>query len=1169
MRLLNLDLMAFGPFTGTRLDLSAGSEGLHLIYGPNEAGKSAALRALHALLYGIPERTTDNFLHENARLRIGATVRHSDRSELAVVRRKGRKDTLLDPDGHAIDDALLRKHLSGVTAEVFSTMFGINHDVLLRGGAELVAGQGEVAHSLYAAALGIVNLRQVLKELDDEAGAIFKPRGSTQTINVLLAQHKQLKAAAAELSLPARDWQAITDRVEQASREGTALGDDLKRLGAEKARLERLRQVIPVIAERKNWLSELAAMGEVILLPPESREARLSARRILADAESRSTRARQDLVEITAKIDKLQIPEGLLAEKDAIDELHERLGSHRKAQQDKPRLAAGRDELLKEVQNILRELAGDASLDQVASYRLPVSKTARIQRLGSRYEKVCGELDRAARQRKDIAGQLANAERALQQGAEPRDAAGLKAAAKRSRRKGDLDALLADARSRAQRARAQAEADLRALPLWTGSLDQLRGIRVPVPETVDRHEASIAQVEAARAAAEARAREAREQADALRRRIDGMQAGGDVPTNAQLDAARARRETAWRLVRRAWMNSENVDDDARQLDPERDLSAAYENTVRHADHVADRLRSEADRVAELEQLQASLLECDRKCAILDAELAAASAGIEQARGEWREAWRDARIEPLPPKEMRSWLQRREKIAARAATVAEAEAEADKLAASISDERARLGACLQQLGEPPAADNELLADLLDRCDELVAGVEAAARGREKLAEKAADLSQRHATAAAEHEAAQAAFAEWRTEWSEHVSILRLLPDADPAEAAAVIDRIQKLVARFDEAQKLLVRIEGMEHDAGQFAKDAAAVAERVAPDVASLPVEQAVSELSRRLAAALANAATLEQLEQRRAEKHEALRQAEHDIAGASAAIHDLCRRASCESIDDLASVEDRSARALLLGDKIERANEQIARSSGGAAIDDFIREAEQIDADALPGQIDALDRQIDELGRQLRQVNQSIGAEREKLRAMDGSAKAAEALEAAQACVAGIRRNAERYAHLKIAAAVLERAIERYRQANQAPILTRASQIFSKLTCGAFAGLRTDYDEGDRPVIEGVRASGQAVPVHGMSDGTRDQLYLALRLASLERHVQSAEPMPFIVDDVLINFDDARSEATLEVLAELSRSTQIIFFTHHARLVELARRAVPPDTLHVQNLPAP
>jgi uncharacterized protein YhaN len=160
----------------------------------------------------------------------------------------------------------------------------------------------------------------------------------------------------------------------------------------------------------------------------------------------------------------------------------------------------------------------------------------------------------------------------------------------------------------------------------------------------------------------------------------------------------------------------------------------------------------------------------------------------------------------------------------------------------------------------------------------------------------------------------------------------------------------------------------------------------------------------------------------------------------------------------------------------------------------------------------------------------------------------------------------ERFARIKVAAAVLAREIERYRQENQGPILTRASALFARLTLGSFSGLKTDYGDKDEPILLGVRASGGDVKVAEMSDGTRDQLYLALYLATLERFARGGDPMPLIVDDVLIHFDDDRARAALEVLGELSEHTQVLFFTHHARLVELAREAIPGEKLFVREL---
>src|SRR3954451_23513544 len=99
MKILELGLLAFGPFTDVVLDLSGGREGLHLVYGPNEAGKSSALRALRQALFGIPAQSADDLRHTYSKLRIGMRLRSGDGRELAFIRRNGTKNTLLASDG--------------------------------------------------------------------------------------------------------------------------------------------------------------------------------------------------------------------------------------------------------------------------------------------------------------------------------------------------------------------------------------------------------------------------------------------------------------------------------------------------------------------------------------------------------------------------------------------------------------------------------------------------------------------------------------------------------------------------------------------------------------------------------------------------------------------------------------------------------------------------------------------------------------------------------------------------------------------------------------------------------------------------------------------------------------------------------------------------------------
>ena len=95
----------------------------------------------------------------------------------------------------------------------------------------------------------------------------------------------------------------------------------------------------------------------------------------------------------------------------------------------------------------------------------------------------------------------------------------------------------------------------------------------------------------------------------------------------------------------------------------------------------------------------------------------------------------------------------------------------------------------------------------------------------------------------------------------------------------------------------------------------------------------------------------------------------------------------------------------------------------------------------------------------------------------------------------------------------------------------------------------------------GVLPDDREVPVAGMSAGQRHQLFLALRLASLERHFESGEPMPLVLDDLLVQLDDTSARAALMILSEIARTTQVLFFTHHDHLLEMAREAVPADLL--------
>jgi len=247
--------------------------------------------------------------------------------------------------------------------------------------------------------------------------------------------------------------------------------------------------------------------------------------------------------------------------------------------------------------------------------------------------------------------------------------------------------------------------------------------------------------------------------------------------------------------------------------------------------------------------------------------------------------------------------------------------------------------------------------------------------------------------------------------------------------------------------------------------------------------------------------------------------------------------------------------------------ERLRGLSAGAAVDEFVAEAALVVADTIDPELEELETEMKNLEEERSSLDQNIGIEKTRLEEMDGSARAADLAEDAERLLGGLETDVETYARLKIASAILAGTVEQYREKHQGPLISRASALFSQMTLGAFSRLRAEYDSKGNPVLVGIRpASGEQIGVGGMSDGTADQLYLALRLASLEQYLGRNEPLPFIVDDILLRFDDDRSTATLKVLAELSQQTQVIFFTHHRHLVELAQNSLGPEVLRQHEL---
>ena len=119
-------------------------------------------------------------------------------------------------------------------------------------------------------------------------------------------------------------------------------------------------------------------------------------------------------------------------------------------------------------------------------------------------------------------------------------------------------------------------------------------------------------------------------------------------------------------------------------------------------------------------------------------------------------------------------------------------------------------------------------------------------------------------------------------------------------------------------------------------------------------------------------------------------------------------------------------------------------------------------------------------------------------------------------------------------------------------MLRRAGEYLAHITEGRYSRVVT-AEEGDREIFK-LRGDGHQHAVSldgGVSTGTREQAYLALRLAAVDELDTGGERLPVFVDEVFVNWDEDRRSRGIELMARLAEERQVFVFTCHSD-VELA-----------------
>jgi uncharacterized protein YhaN len=154
----------------------------------------------------------------------------------------------------------------------------------------------------------------------------------------------------------------------------------------------------------------------------------------------------------------------------------------------------------------------------------------------------------------------------------------------------------------------------------------------------------------------------------------------------------------------------------------------------------------------------------------------------------------------------------------------------------------------------------------------------------------------------------------------------------------------------------------------------------------------------------------------------------------------------------------------------------------------------------------------------------------------------------------------ERWRVLAVACKVLDHIRSTYENQRQPETLREASGYLERLTQGRYQRVWTPLGENTLRVDD---ADGRSLPVENLSRGTREQLFLSLRMALAAGYAQRGAAMPLVLDDVLVNFDTDRASAAAAALRDFAAAGhQLLVFTCHQHISNIfASLSVPVGRL--------
>ena len=1174
MRINRLDLTRYGRFTDHVLDFgtAGGKPDLHIIYGPNEAGKSTTFSALLDLLFGIEHKSRYNFLHPYPAMKIGASLQLQGAAQ-ELVRTKARVNSLQDDAGRALPDMLISAELGDIDRDAYRMMFSLDDDTLEQGGDAILASKGNLGELLFSASAGLAMLSQNLGILRSRADQFYRSGARSGELTDLKAKLQEIEAAKAELDAKssAQTYGKLSDSYRQAEAEYqqalSAHGQTRHRIAEIEAllnalphhhRLHRLRDELDVFTDIPAVPAGFADELPRLMIDDAELRVRLenqSSAVALLEQDIAAIHPDENALQLAGSAGQLKtlsarfltaakdLPERetvLRAEQHKIEGLLVRLGQNIKTD---PRRLLINIQIETALRSLIERRSGIAATLQLTGKEL----VAADDRLKLAQEKI--------------------EQSGIVQGAtDPVQIRGLNDLLIRLRSE-DLNNGLRQADQNAREEEVQLRELWHSLAYRQGDFDAdltvLAALVVPEVSEVEGAKQGMQALQNRLQQAQDNQAKNTEEMVVLQAQLQALQQHSLVMTQDQATELRNKRNAAWQQHRKS-LNDETAD--------------TFEAYLTQDDHAVHSRLTQAAEFARAMQLRERLAVLDAQNAHLQNSVSGMDAELQAEKvrlAEWRQQLVPACSGELSADGLVRWMEKRSAVLQKRQLWLRACRMRDEKRTQIRQAEADLTSALEKAGL--VVSETELSGLQAQAAALNDGFQHQAALQAELSERQQELHRRRKEA----DDIQAQDVQWQQEWRVACGktwfALGLGFDQElgqgqgdivPAldQVREILNLTAELAPALERSNDLAQRIGAMRDDQAAYRTEAELLAQRLGLSLNnaagdSVPVTELAQHSEQHIRKAEEEQQKLHELQGRLAEAEQQMQHLNQQSEVLNARKQTMLTQLQADTLEDAGFKIQAAAKKTQLEQSHADEEQTITHLLKLAHATEAEELLAQADSAELKTQLLAL-RDEDDAQDQHKQEQYRLKMQAEQLlrEAQAGDDGAAKLDEQRRTLLLEIEEKSKQYLRLRFGISAAEQALRLYRDQHRSSMMAQASEAFKTISQGSYRQLTTQTDK-DSEILIAVAADGSSKTADELSKGTRFQLYLALRIAGYYEFV-AQRSMPFIADDIMETFDDDRAQETFRIFTQMADKGQVIYLTHHQHLCDIAQDVYPGVRLH-------